>query len=69
LSKQKIVFEDSTTTCWAVVDHKYGVVALYWSKKEAQEACDKGDDLDSGYVGHVEEMKIKGTPPKEIQSG
>ena len=58
--------KNTVSKCWAVVDQKYGIVALYWSKKEADEACELGEVLISGYAGSVEEVEINGTPPVKI---
>lgn len=43
---------------WAVVDQRYGVVGLYWTKDEASRACDAGVGLDSGYAGSIQPMRI-----------
>lgn len=60
--------EKLPSKCWAVVDQKYGIVALYWSEKEANEACELGEVLLSGYAGSVEEVEINGTPPNEVKN-
>ena len=46
------------TLVWAVVDERYGVVGLYWTKDEASRACDAGVGLDSGYAGWIQPMRI-----------
>lgn len=46
------------TLVWAVVDQRYGVVGLYWTKNEASRACDAGVGLDSGYAGSIQPMRI-----------
>jgi hypothetical protein len=49
--------------CYAVVDAKYGVVGLFWSKEAARRSCETGDSLISGYCGNVEELIIAGENP------
>jgi len=46
------------TLVWAVMDERYGVVGLYWTKDDASRACDAGVGLDSGYAGSIQPMRI-----------
>jgi hypothetical protein len=53
--------------CYAVVDQKYGVISLHWSKSEAKQICESGHTLISGYCGTVEKLTINGPIPCRIQ--
>lgn len=71
MSEAKNVVDPATcraSHCYAVVDSKYGVISLHWSESEANQICDSGHSLISGYKGSVQRMKIEGELPRRIEN-